>query len=106
MREQQKQVGQFIRTHGLGQVPKERMLDLVSEMGELSKELLKASDYGNRPVELTDAIGEELGDCLFSLLCLSEALGVDAQKALEMVLKKYEQRFAATGQIGNVKLTQ
>ena len=44
---------------------------------------------------------EELGDCLFSLLCLSEALEVDAENAFNGVLEKYQQRFAETGQIGH-----
>ncbi len=103
MREEQAKVSAFIQAYGLGQNPQARMLDLISEVGELSKELLKASGYGELPVELTASIKEELGDCLFSVLCLSEALGTDAQEALDMVLRKYEQRFAATGQIGNVK---
>ena len=101
MRENQQRVGQLIQSYGLDKSPETRMLDLVSEVGELSKELLKASDYRNQPVALTDTMEEELGDCLFSLLCLSEALGADAQKAFNGVLEKYQRRFAETGQIGH-----
>ena len=101
MREEQQRVGQLIRSYGLGKSPEGRMLDLVSEVGELSKELLKASDYGNKPVAATHTMVEELGDCLFSLLCLSEALKVDAENAFNGVLEKYQQRFAETGQIGH-----
>ena len=61
MREEQAKVSAFIQAYGLGQNPQVRMLDLISEVGELSKELLKASGYGELPVELTASIKEELG---------------------------------------------
>ena len=46
---------------------------------------------------------EELGDCVFSLLCLSEALGINADRAFERVLEKYKSRMEQTGQIGSGK---
>ena len=104
MREQQRTVGSFAKAHGLGQDPQARMLDFVSEVGELSKELLKASGYGERPVTPTASMEEELGDCVFSLLCLSDSLEIDAQQALELVLEKYRRRFSQTGQIGSSAL--
>lgn len=101
MREVQKTVAEFAESHGMSREPWVRFLDFSSEAGELSKELLKASDYGAKPVEPTSAIEEELGDCVFSLLCLADSLGLDASATLESSLRKYERRFQATGKIGS-----
>ena len=77
------------------------MLDLASEVGELAKEVLKATGYGTRPLAPTASLEEELGDCVFSLLCVSEALGLDGEKALDQALEKYKARFAEAGDIGH-----
>lgn len=97
----QQRAGAFARAHGLNLDPGVRFLDFASEAGELSKELLKATAYGTQAPEKTAETAEELGDCLFSLLCLAEALEVDAGQALDTVLDKYERRFAQTGQTGS-----
>ncbi len=101
MREEQRRAAAFARSHGMTMEPWVRLLDAGSEWGELSKELLKATDYGGRNAVPTPGMEEELGDCLFSLLCLAEALGLDGEAALERALAKYEKRFAATGQMGS-----
>ncbi len=101
MRETQQKVAAFARAYGLGTDPQARMLDLASEVGELAKEVLKATGYGTRPLAPTASLEEELGDCLFSLLCVSEALGLDGEKALDQALEKYKARFAEAGDIGH-----
>ncbi len=101
MGEMQKMVAGFAESHQMSREPWVRFLDLSSEVGELSKELLKASDYGAKRAEPTPTMEEELGDCVFSLLCLADSLGLDAAAALEGSLKKYELRFQTTGKIGS-----
>ena len=101
MRETQQKVAAFAQAYGLGTDPQARMLDLASEVGELAKEVLKATGYGSKPLLRTPALEEELGDCLFSLLCVSEALGLDGEKALDQALEKYKARFAEAGDIGH-----
>lgn len=51
---------------GLSFSPEVRMLDLVSETGELAKEWLKGTGYGQREFTHTPGLEEEVGDCLFS----------------------------------------
>lgn len=75
-----------------------RTLDLVSEVGELAKEVLKGSEYGRKVYEHTPYVQEELGDCLFSLLALFHALNQQPEQALELVIQKYTQRFAQSKQ--------
>ena len=101
MRETQQKVAAFARAYGLGTDPQARMLDLASEVGELAKEVLKSTAYGTRPFTPTASLEEELGDCVFSLLCVSEALGLDGEKALDQALEKYKARFAEAGDIGH-----
>lgn len=101
MDEQQQRVKDWMARYGLGTDPQARMLDLSSEVGELAKEVLKATGYGTRPLAPTASLEEELGDCVFSLLCVSEALGLDGEKALDQALEKYRARFAEAGDIGH-----
>ncbi len=76
-------------------------MDLVSEVGELGKEIIKGSDYGSKEYETTEDTRIELGDVLFSLLALSSDIGVDANMALELALEKYEKRFEEKGKISS-----
>ena len=101
MDEQQQRVKDWMARYGLGTDPQVRMLDLSSEVGELAKEVLKSTAYGTRPFTPTASLEEELGDCVFSLLCVSEALGLDGEKALDQALEKYKARFAEAGDIGH-----
>lgn len=66
MEKAQKQVNDFMEAQGLSFSLEARMLDLVSEVGELAKEVLKGSDYGTAPLLPGAGLEEEMGDCLFS----------------------------------------
>ena len=95
----QSNVDDFIKRYQLQSDAKTRYIDLTSEIGELGKEIIKATDYGKKNLEINDAIADEVGDCLFSMLALCNALNIDAEKALLNSLSKYEQRFANNGRI-------
>lgn len=79
----------------------ERYIDLSSEVGELGKELLKATDYGKVDFRMTADTEQELGDCLFSLIALSCELGIDPADALTGAINKYEARLADKGSAGS-----
>lgn len=91
----------FLAQHGLSHAPKIHTLDLVSEVGEIAKALLEASDYGESPCQSTLALEEELGDAFFSLIALAESLDVDLETALEKALAKYESRLTEKGHTGS-----
>lgn len=100
----QERVQQFIREHQLGGGPSEWVHDLQSELGEVSKETLKATDYGEKDVEdidFDDSMELEVGDLYFSLLGLANALNIDVTRALERVLEKYAGRVELTGDAGS-----
>jgi NTP pyrophosphatase (non-canonical NTP hydrolase) len=97
----QNQVAAFMRRHRLNHDPATHVLDLVSEVGELAKELLVATDYGRRPSQFGRDLAEELGDALYSLLALAEVCDVDADEALHGALRKYERRLAERDEAGS-----
>ena len=97
----QREVARFMHRHQLNRDPATHALDLVSEVGELTKELLVGSDYGERPSRFGPGLEEELGDALYSLLALADVCGVDADEALRGVLSKYERRLADRGEAGS-----
>ena len=82
-----------------------RLADISSELGEVSKEVLKASGYGrNTPIlKDTASFKEEYGDLLFAVLALGVENDVDPSEALEIVLNKYNKRLETKGHIGSGK---
>ena len=87
-----KKVQLFCKKNNLSKLIEHRVLDIFSEIGELSKEILKASNYVKSSYVSNEKIKLELGDVLFSLITLANSLDVNLDVALEMVLKKYEKR--------------
>ena len=97
----QEAVARFVEHHQLGTSVEARTLDLVSEVGEVAKEVLKGSAYGREPFVPTDAWADELGDTLFSLLYVANGTGVNLKVALQTAMKKYERRIALQGDLGS-----
>ena len=78
-----------------------RVLDIQSEVGELSKEVLKNTKYGTKEFVVSDDFELELGDVLYSLLSLADETGVDADAALNRVLAKYKKRIENNDNMGS-----
>ena len=97
MKELQKKVEEFCELHKLGCPLEFRILDLVSELGEFAKEIVKSTNYGKEKFKFRKEIESELGDLLFSLLIIANQLNIDLEKALNSVLKKYEERIREKG---------
>ncbi|SDL01804.1 MazG-like family protein [Natronorubrum texcoconense] len=95
MNDQQAAVAAFVDEYDLETPPEFRLLDLVSEVGELAKDANTSTEYGTEPEELTLET-DEIGDVLFATLALADSLEVDAEAALEEALEKYERRMDAT----------
>lgn len=78
-----------------------RILDIQSELGELAKEILKSTNYGKKDFEVTNDFYLEFGDTLYSLLCLANETGINAEESLNAVLDKYHKRFIEKGNAGS-----
>ncbi len=101
MIDSQREVARFMRRHALQHDPAMHMLDLMSEVGELAKRVLQATDYGRRPLGSGAFLLGELGDSLYSLLALASVLELDADQALLGALEKYEARIDERGRPGS-----
>ena len=78
-----------------------RLLDLQSEVGELSKEVLKSTKYGVEPFVMSENFEMEFGDVLYTLLSLANETNLNAEIALGKVIKKYESRLINNNNMGS-----
>lgn len=93
----QTEVRAFLARHGLDHAPQVHALDLTSEVGEVAKALLEASDYGRTGLRPGEALVAELGDAFFSLVALAESLDVDLTAALSAALTSMRPAWRAKG---------
>src|SRR4051794_29110663 len=97
----QERVATLQREANISVDPASRLLDLASEVGEVAKELLLATDYGRKEFVPPAVWSAELADTLFSLVVLANATGVDLDRALDDAVVRYEQRLRSRGSIGS-----
>ena len=101
MKDIQEKVNGMINKFDLENSVETRFIDLVSEVGELGKEILKGNNYGRKNFSMTNNIESELGDVLFSLVCIANGLNIDLESTLDGVITKYNLRFSKNGNIGS-----
>ena len=99
----QKEVASFVEDNELVTTLKVRLLDLVTEIGELSKEYIKGSNYGQESFRPTIDWTNELGDTFFSLIYVANSTNINLEVALKEALYKYKQRLAIKGDLGSGK---
>jgi len=92
MNEIQQKVKKFCDDNNLNTSFAYTILDLMSEVGEVSKEILKITSYGQKPLVYKEELSEELGDVFFSLIAAANAMNIDLQESLDKVLAKYTER--------------
>jgi NTP pyrophosphatase (non-canonical NTP hydrolase) len=91
----------FVTENDLSLLTHTRVLDLAAEVGELAKEVLKGSSYGQEPFSPTENWADELGDVFFSLIFVANSTGVDLEAALAQTLEKYRQRLGRSGEMSS-----
>ena len=97
MKNLQEKVKKFCEENNLDSAIEYRLLDTLSELGEVSKEILEMTNYGRKKMELGEEIKSELGDVFYSLITVANSIDIDLESALEDVLKKYERRLKRGG---------
>lgn len=83
-----------------------RIGSLQSEIGELTKEVLKASKYGTLPFVKNEEFENEFGDVLYNLLSLANETNIDVDKVLNKAIEKYEKRLLTKNNMGSKKDTK
>lgn len=102
MNNAQCKVSEFTKKYKISLEIHSRILDLSSEVGECCKLAFNETLSSDRPKDFQKAAWEEeLGDCLFSLLTCFEALNLNADSALDLVIEKYNKRFERKGSISS-----
>lgn len=94
MKEIQEKIKKFCKENNLDSPAEHRVLDAMSELGEVAKEILKMSDYGRKEIGYREEIKSELGDLLYSIITIANSFDVDLEEALNMVLEKYKKRLS------------
>ena len=97
----QREVASFVQKFDLETPVENRLLDLISEVGELAKEALKGNDYGRAEFDPTEIWEDEIGDVFFSLICVANTSGILMQKALQRAMTKYHRRIIELGGVGS-----
>lgn len=69
-----------------------RLFELVNETGHLAGEYLKITGYNTKKFKADSNFETELGDVFYSLISLSNDLGVDIEKVLNLTLNKFKIR--------------
>ncbi len=91
--EAQKDVDDYISQFEEGYWPELTILArLVEEVGELSRELNNLHGEKKRKSSDKKELEMEIGDILFSLICLSNKMDIDLDESFNSVLNKYRER--------------
>lgn len=93
----QKRVHEFINSFEEGYWPPLSMLaSIVEEIGEVSREINALEGYKIKKkgadTNYIKNIGLELGDLIFSIICLANYYNIDLEENFELIMKKYETR--------------
>lgn len=100
MKEKQHEVERFMEENELEGTTAFRIMDLVSEVGEVVRDATKSAEYGLKEDEL-EVKKDEIGDVMFSLLAVCNDLGVNAEEALDEAVAKYRERIEEKGDAGS-----
>jgi len=94
IQESQKQVDQWIKTHGVRYFNElTNMAILTEEVGELAR--IMARRYGEQSEKESDKgkdLGDEMADVLWVLICLANQTGVDLTEAFKKNMAKKTDR--------------
>jgi NTP pyrophosphatase (non-canonical NTP hydrolase) len=91
--EMQKEIDKWAEANGGYWQPLSQMARLTEETGEVARVLNHM--YGEKkknPDEMHKSLEEELGDVLFTIICIANSQKLSLKSAYETVIKKYNVR--------------
>ncbi|MBN2154820.1 MAG: nucleotide pyrophosphohydrolase [Candidatus Lokiarchaeota archaeon] len=93
MNELQKIVNSWIQETGGYWTPLGMLAAVMEELGEVSRELSHLSNIKTKkPEEPLNKLEQELGDLLFSIICIANYYNISISNAVEQSLRKYQVR--------------
>ncbi len=99
MKAMQQKIKKFVQENHLEIKPEFRALDIVSETGDLAKEILKATEFGGKESGFKEEIRHETGELLFSTICLANTYNIDLEQALAETMQKYKKKIEESRKI-------
>jgi NTP pyrophosphatase (non-canonical NTP hydrolase) len=89
----QKIVDNFIYEHGGYWSPLSMICAVMEELGELAREINALEGYKPKKSSKENLnLGEELGDLLFSIICIANYYKIDLGEEFAGILSKYTKR--------------
>jgi len=90
----QKEIDDHIKQYKIGYFkPLEILARLIEEVGEVARELNHMfGPKKKKPTEDKADLEEELGDVIYTVVCLANSLGLDLDRAMGKVMKKINSR--------------
>jgi len=93
----------FIARHGLETDPAHSVLDVMAQLGDVSRALLKDTSYGRNAVDTeSELVRRKIGDLMFAVAYLSTLYEVDPEAAMWQSVQKFEEQLEA----GHLKVQQ
>ena len=94
MKKYQKEVDDWISQYKLGYFkPLEILARLTEEVGEVAREINHMfGPKKKKPTEAKADLAMELGDVIYTVVCLANSLDIDLDKAFEKVMHKINSR--------------
>ena len=84
---------EFIARHNLETKPADSVLDVMAQLGELSRTLLKETNYGREAIDVeSPAMREKIGDLMFAIAYLSTLYDVDPEEAMWQSVQRFGQQ--------------
>jgi len=89
----QNNVNDWIKNHGGYWPPLSMLASVMEEVGEISREINHLEGFKpKKPTETEGNLGQEIGDLLFSVICLANYYKINLGEEIKLVLQKYTKR--------------
>ncbi len=83
----------LLARHDLKTAPEWSLLDMQAQLGELTRALLKQTQFGREEIQLPPEIArEKIGDLLFALAYFAHLHNVDLETALHNSIARFEKK--------------
>lgn len=96
-----KELNAFLEEYDLNMSAQNWFNDLVSELGEVAKELNRLTEYGRKDFKKDGQLVSEVGDLFYSLLGFCAEINIDLNECFKKTLARYKKRYKKTGNIGS-----
>ena len=85
---EQKRIINYMYKHDLSCDATNRVLDLSSEVGKLSKMILKNTNYGKEEFKINPEMQDQVGEIYLVLLELANDMGLDLQDSFKRAVER------------------